>query len=942
MIPYNKPFLFVSLIAISFASKAQVVKDANYLWYNKPAQKWTDALPIGNGHIGAMVYGGVEKDFIQFNEATLWSGAPRNYNHDSAYLYLPAIRQLIKEGKQAEAEALAEEKFMGLKYPDEATYQRLYADWRNKQRKDTSLSAVGVNNHNWAELTLPNPEGWEQFGYNGIDGNFWFRTEFDLPESLAGKDLVLHLGRIRDEDFTYINGKLVGSDNGRTVHRRYTIKAADLKPGKNVLAIQVLNYNDKGGLIGSKGSLEFAFSTPQDLKTPVLNLSKTWKVKVLDTEPPVAPAYQASYQPFGNILMYYPQQLTNVKNYHRWLDIEKAVSGVRYQNGDTTFTREYIVSNPDKAMALNLTADKSAAVNFSIAFDSYQVIKSVTGTDGHTLLLNVAVKGWALKGNAYLTVKNYGGRVKLVNNTLEVSAADSATIYLTASTNFINAESVSKEPSAAALNNLAKVRAKNYAAVKQAHIADYQKFFKRFDVHFGTSAAVVKPTDERILNYTHQSDPALIALLTQYGRYLLIASSRDGGQPANLQGIWNDNLTPAWGSKYTTNINLEMNYWPSDILNLPEMNAPLWDKLAALTEAGKKTAKVHYNLPGWVLHHNTDLWNGTAPINSSNHGIWPTGSGWLTQHIWQHYLYSNDIAFLRKYFYILEESARFYDGFLVLDATSGKYISTPTNSPEHGGLVAGAQMDHQIIKSVFKSYLKAAEILKTADAALVKNVKSKVDNIFPNTIGKYGDLQEWMEDKDMRKSNHRHVSHLWDVYPGNGISWKDSAMMNAAKQSLLYRGDEGTGWSIAWKINLWARFKDGNHTLKIIDNLITTADIDDGATQRGGLYRNMFDAHPPFQIDGNFGAAAGIAEMIVQSHDGFIDILPALPDGLPNGYMRGLKVRGNLELDIFWKNGKLQKLVVKPGTNGDYQFVYNGKYKTVKLKKGKNILLTAW
>jgi len=453
-------------------------------------------------------------------------------------------------------------------------------------------------------------------------------------------------------------------------------------------------------------------------------------------------------------------------------------------------------------------------------------------------------------------------------------------------------------------------------------------------VSFGPVANENLPTDQRLENFASGNDADFAALYMQYGRYLLISSSRPGTQPANLQGIWNDLLSPPWGSKYTTNINLEMNYWPAEMLNLRELNEPLFSKIKGLSRSGAETAKDYYNAKGWVLHHNTDIWNGTAPINASNHGIWVTGGAWLSQHLWEHYLYTGDKSFLSREAYpLMKGAALFFEDFLVKDPQTGWLISTPSNSPENGGLVAGPTMDHQIIRTLFRNCIAAAKVLHINDD-FTRSLAEKAVQIAPNQIGKYGQLQEWLTDLDDTTNKHRHVSHLWGVYPGDDITWdKNKTMMEAAKQSLLYRGDDATGWSLAWKINFWARFKDGDHAMKLLKLLLKPAG--NGA----GSYVNLFDAHPPFQIDGNFGGSAGIAEMIVQSHQGYIDLLPALPAAIPMGEIKGLLVRGGYELDLKWSEGKLTALTIKPAVSGTCELRYAGKSKTITVKAGERYKL---
>jgi alpha-L-fucosidase 2 len=530
-----------------------------------------------------------------------------------------------------------------------------------------------------------------------------------------------------------------------------------------------------------------------------------------------------------------------------------------------------------------------------------------------------------------------GGKVFSKNGILHVEDADQVFAYLSAATNFKKYNDISADPLSLSTKAIAAIQATSALTIKANHVKEYRKYFDRLSIDFGKNAQDAKPTDQRIREFSTSGDPSLLSLYVQYSRYLLISSSRPGTMPANLQGIWNDLLTPPWGSKYTTNINTEMNYWPAEPLNLSDLHDPLFKMIEEVAERGAVTAKEYYNAPGWVLHHNTDLWRGSAAINAANHGIWVTGGAWLSHHFWEHYLFTTDKLFLQKRGYpVMKGAAAFFKHFLVKDPKTGWLISSPSNSPEQGGLVAGPAMDHQIIRSLFKAVISAADILQT-DKAFADSLRNMLPQIAPDQIGKHGQLQEWMQDVDDPNNKHRHVSHLWGVYPGTEIVWgKNEKFMDAAKQSLLFRGDAATGWSLGWKINLWARFRDGDHVYTLLKMLLSPAE-----TGGAGSYINLFDAHPPFQIDGNFGGAAGIGEMLVQSHDGNIVLLPALPSALPEGSIKGICARGGFELKMEWKNGKLVVVEIISESGNDCVVVYQGKSIQFKTEKGKRYLLDA-
>jgi alpha-L-fucosidase 2 len=892
------------------------------LWYNKPATKWVEALPLGNGRIGAMLFGGVENDRIQFNEETLWTGEPRRHSRPGAYKYLDSIRHLLFNGKQKEADALAEKEFMGLK-----SFEGERKGWIAKVTSDKRFASEKFNDSKWLTMPVPSWDGWETVGFEGMDGAVWLRTSFNLPDDWVDQELLLDLNRIRDHDYTYINGKLIGSQQDNE-GRKYKIAKNILRKGKNTLAILVLNFSDKGGVYGYKDTTRHIGIYPVDNETEKISLNGQWKYFAHDDNPPPVGAYQAAYQPFGDLNLIF-RNVSGATNYKRELDISTAIAITSYSSNGIDYKREYFISQPNQVMAVNLTASKNASISFEVAVTSPHRDYMVKKIDNNTIALSVKVRNGALRGESYVQVKTNGGIVRIEDQKIKISNADDATVYLTAGTNYKNYRDVSVNPALLCINAMAGIKNKTYHQIKAAHIKEYQQYFNTFSITLGNSRSSESQnppsggrgaTDERLEKFATSNDPSFVALYLQYGRYLLIASSRPGTRPANLQGIWNDLLNPPWGSKYTTNINLEMNYWPAEALNLSPMHEPLFDMLKELAVTGKQTAKDHYNAPGWVLHHNTDLWRGTAPINAADHGIWVTGGAWLCRHLWAHYLFTQDKFFLQRTAYpVMKEAAVFFNTFLIKDPATGYLVSTPSNSPEQGGLVAGPAMDHQIIRGLFNNVIAASQVLNV-DSALRNILKEKIKQIAPNQIGKFGQLQEWVQDVDDTTNKHRHISHLWAVHPGNEINWDDTPdLMKAARQSLLYRGDAATGWSLGWKINCWARFKDGDHSFRLIQMLMSPAK--NGA----GSYPNLFDAHPPFQIDGNFGGAAGIGELILQSHTKFIDILPALPAALPHGEVKGYCARGGFVFDIKWDEGKLQELKVTSKAGQPLQMRYNNK-----------------
>ncbi len=751
------------------------------LWYDKPADEWTEALPLGNGSIGAMVYGRVSDEVIQFNEETLWTGQPHDYSNEGAAAYLEELRRLLWEGKQDEAHELGNRSFMS-----------------------------------------------RPFG-------------------------------------------------------------------------------------------------------------------------------QLSYQPFGNIRLKFSGH-ENPACYRRTLDLENAIASVSYETGRIKYMRELFTTCPGKVMVIRLEASKNKSLNFSVGMDSPHSVYDVS-VQGNEIIMKGSANNYHLEkgrdGKPYpesklhfesrLLIEPEGGGIVRKDNLIQVVNARNATLYLAAATNFVNYNDISGNPSLRCTEALNNIKGKPYGELKDEHIRDYRNLFSRVSLDLGNSEISLRPTDERLKTFKDDEDPSLAALLFQYGRYLLISSSRPGTQPANLQGIWNDKLAPPWDSKYTININTEMNYWPAEITNLAECAEPLISMVEDLSVTGRNVALNHYQLNGWVTHHNTDLWRGAAPINHANHGIWPTGGAWLCQHLWWHYQFSGDKNFLRERAYpVLKEASRFFTGYLVEYPENRNWlVSGPSNSPELGGLVMGPAMDHQIIRNLFSNTIEAAEILGI-DSAFAKMLREKRALIAPNQIGRYGQLQEWLKDIDNPEEKHRHVSHLWGLHPGEEIHpLTTPELAGACKVTLSHRGDGGTGWSRAWKINFWARLLDGEHAFLLTKNLIVPSITNEtDMRDKGGLYYNLFVAHPPFQIDGNFGFTSGITEMLLQSHlrddtgDNYQDLLPALPPEFPSGSVSGLRGRGGFEIDITWENSQLVKATVKSIAGNNLNLRYKDSVISLSTKPG--------
>ncbi|WDZ82921.1 glycosyl hydrolase family 95 catalytic domain-containing protein [Micromonospora cathayae] len=652
------------------------------------------------------------------------------------------------------------------------------------------------------------------------------------------------------------------------------------------------------------------------------------------------PAGQLAYQPVGNLRISFGS--ATASEYRRQLDLATATCSVTYLAGGVRYRREVIASAPDQVIAVRLTADRAGSISFSAVFDSPQRT-TISSPDSRT----VAVDGTSgsmegvtgqVRFLALARVVADGGTVSSSAGTLRVTGATSVTVLVSIGTSYVNYRNVGGDYQGIARRHLDAAQARSWDDLRSRHVADYQALFNRVSIDLGRTSAADQTTDVRIAQHAAVNDPQFSALLFQYGRYLLISSSRPGTQPANLQGIWNDSMTPSWDSKYTVNVNLPMNYWPANTTNLSECHQPVFAMISDLAVAGARTAQVQYNAPGWVTHHNTDAWRGSSVVDGAFWGMWQTGGAWLATMIWDHYLFTGDVEFLRTYYPAMKGAVQFFLATLVTEPTLGYLVTNPSNSPELGhhpdaSVCAGPTMDNQILRDLFDGCARASEILGV-DADFRTQVRATRQRLAPMKVGSRGNVMEWLYDWVEPERTHRHVSHLYGLHPSNQITRRGTPQLfEAAKRTLELRGDDGTGWSLAWKINFWARLEDGARAHKLVRDLVRT----------DRLAPNMFDLHPPFQIDGNFGATSGIAEMLVQSHAGELHILPALPSAWPAGQVSGLRGRGGYTVGVTWSSGQATEILIRADRAGTVNVrgrAFTGTFQVVDTTSGAAVTVT--
>jgi len=926
--PTMRRILLFTLCACFSSTAAEAIDPATTLWYDEPAESWQhEALPIGNGRIGAMIFGGINHERIALNEDTVWSGEKHEWNRENASKNLPEIRRLLNEGQYEAAEKLVNQSFTstgggsrgGARGPW-GCFQELgnlriawnsniesvpLQDWKyfeiDTSHIDDHRHAMREVREIVAQVSQPGTDttGWTD--YRIVDGKavagdrnlknnqrFMLHCEIELSQTQVDQLGILNIGPRARSGKVYVNGNEVGDLAGWQTagHDEFNANVSQhLKPGKNLIAVYCSQYRRRGQL-----------------------------------------PLKASLGP-----------KTQVGSYQRSLDIAEAIATVRYTQDGVTYTREAFASAPDQVMVFRFTADQPGKLSFRASLDRLERFQTeAVGRDSLLMTGNTRANGDkdGMQFVARLQAQAKGGKVSTQNNQLIIDSADEAILMLAAGTDYMGfAGRRTPDPVAATLKDIGNASNKPYAQLRADSIADHRSYYDRMELSLGNgdpeAAGRAKgPTDERLDSLAAgKSDPSLATLYFNYGRYLMISSSRPGTMPANLQGLWAEGIQTPWNCDYHLDVNVQMNYWPAEVTGLGDCHTPLFKLIESLQEPGAKTAKTYYDADGWVAHVITNVWGFTAPGESASWGATATGTAWLCDHLWEHYEYDRDKEYLKWAYPIMKGAAEFFVDMLITDPDTGWLVTAPSNSPENSFLTADGQQarickgpthDMQLLRELFGKCIEASQELGT-DAKFRQELIAIRAKLAPNQIGKHGQIQEWLKDFDEPEPTHRHVSHLYGLHPSDGITVHGTPeLAEAARVTLERRGDRSTGWSMAWKANFWARLHDGDRARKLYHLLIT----------RGG--RNLLCQHAPFQIDGNFGGTAAVAEMLMQSHSDTIQLLPALPTAWPEGAVRGMRARGGHQVDFIWQDGQVTHYRIRSINPGTVKLRVNGELKTIE------------